>query len=632
MSITGLQTCPECTRTIAIKSYATNVIICPHCYAPVQKLERYLKGRINLVIAKDELTPIQIGTSGKWNDKKFEIIGRVRCVYNEGFTNNWTMLFDDDTIKMLVEDCGEYAVYEQVTLETNIYFSRVSHMDYGADTVELNAGKQYILERKSFCADMEVEGETWLFDEDRKFNCLEVGAQGGGRYVLIETGTKNYITFKIHHQTLADLECKELRKLQVGEVTKEVTCTNCKATVPLYAWPFTNSYTCVACGGGHVLSGLDSKYRRRMPLNRNPAIPLYTKGVIRGTEYQLIGFAEKEDDESYKWREYTLFNPAAGYAYLSEYNGHWLFLKETANAPIVKSHNTTAFNYEEHTFKLFNQYRYSVVDCCGEFADDMLGKSKPSCREYIDPPLLWAREIEANGMYWFQGSHISKNELYNAFGKDISLPFTVGVGSVQPAMGNLNVDFNIILRSALGVLLAVFVLFLSSLLFKRQEVIYENNFSLPDSTTVAPIVTTDIKLDKWRSNIEFEITAPVDNNWLELTITLVNKDNGKEYTVQQGVEKYSGYSDGESWSEGSNSETIMMHSVTAGNYFMRIEPVKGTGSVSFFKLTATYDVPIWRNFFIFVLFALLPLVGVLVMVLVREGRRWQNSPFAQTYN
>jgi hypothetical protein len=46
-----------------------------------------------------------------------------------------------------------------------------------------------------------------------------------------------------------------------------------------------------------------------MPLNRNPAIPLYTRGSIRGTEYQLIGFAEKEDDESYKWREYTLFNP-----------------------------------------------------------------------------------------------------------------------------------------------------------------------------------------------------------------------------------------------------------------------------------------------------------------------------------
>lgn len=632
MSITGLQTCPECTRTIAIKSYATNVIICPYCYAPVQKLERYLKGRINLVIAKDVLTPVQIGTYGKWNDKKFEIIGRVRCVYNEGFTNNWTMLFDDDTIKMLVEDCGEYAVYEQVTLESNVYFSRVSHMDYGADTVELNPGKQYILERKSFCADMEVEGETWLFDEDRKFHCLEVGAQGGGRYALIETGTKDYITFKIHHLALAELECKELRKLQVGEVTKEVSCTNCKTTVPLYAWPFTNSYTCTACGGGHVLSGPDSKYRRRMPLNRNPAIPLYAKGHIRGTEYQLIGFAEKEDDESYKWREYTLFNPAVGYAYLSEYNGHWLFLKETANAPIVKSHNTTAFNYSGSTFRLFNQYRYSVVDCRGEFADDMLGKNKPSCREYIDPPLLWSREIETNGMYWFQGSHISRNELYDAFGKNISLPFTVGVGSVQPAMANLNVDFNVILRSVLGVFLVVFILFLFSLFFKRQEVIYENNFSLPDSTMVAPIVTTDIKLDKWRSNIEFEITAPVDNNWIELTITLVNKDNGKEYTVQQGVEKYSGYSDGESWSEGSNSETIMMHSVTAGNYFMRIEPVKGTGSVSYFKLTATYDVPIWRNFFIFVLFALLPLVGLMVMVMVREGRRWQNSPFAHTNN
>jgi hypothetical protein len=630
MSITGLQTCPECKRTITIKSYATNVIICPHCYAPVQKLERYLKERINLVIAKDDLTPIQIGTHGKWNDKKFEIIGRVRCVYSEGFTNNWTMLFDDDTIMMLVEDCGEFAVYEKVAMENNVYFSRVAHMDYGADTVELNPGKQYILERKSVCTDMEVEGETWLFDDNRKFNCLEVGGQGAGRYVLIETGKKDYITFKIHYHSLAELECKELRKLQVGAIIKEVTCTNCKATVPLYAWPFTNSYTCTVCGGSHTLKGLDSKYSRRMPLNRNPAIPLYTRGSIRGTEYQLIGFAEKEDDESYKWREYTLFNPTSGYAYLSEYNGHWLFLKETANAPIVKSHNTMAFIYGNNTFRLYNQYRYSVVDCRGEFADDMFDEAKPSCREYIDPLLLWAREIDANGMYWFYGSHISKNELYDAFGKDISLPFTVGVGSVQPAIANLNVDFNVILRSTLGVLLLVLALFLFSSMFNRQEVIYENNFSLPDSTILAPIITTDVKLDKWRSNIDFEITAPVDNNWFELGIALVNKDNGKEYNVQHGVEKYSGYSDGESWSEGSNTETVMMHSVPAGNYFMRLEPAKGTGSVSYFRLIATYDVPIWRNFFIFVLFALLPLGGLLIMVMVREGRRWQNSPFTHT--
>lgn len=630
MSITGLQTCPECKRTITIRSYATNVIICSHCFAPIKKLERYIKERTNLVIAKDELTPIQIGSHGKWNDKKFEIIGRVRCIYSEGYTNNWTMLFDDDSIKMLVEDCGEYAVYEQVTLETNVYFSRIANMDYGADTVELIYGKQYILERRSYCADMEVEGETWVFDEDRKFHCFEVGGQGGGRYAVMETGKKEHLTFKIHYHSLAELECKDLRTLQVGMVTKEVTCTNCKASVPLFAWPFTNSYACAACGAGHVLSGLDSRFRLRMPLNRNPAIPLYAKGFIRGTQYQLIGFAEKEDDESFKWREYTLFNPTTGYAYLSEFNGHWLFLKETANAPVVKSHNTKAFNYDEHTFRLFNQYRYSVVDSRGEFADDMFGKSKPSCREYIDPPLLWAREIEENGMYWFYGSHITKNELYTAFGKDISLPFTVGVGAVQPALGNLNVDFNVILRSALGVLVAVLLLFLFSLFSNRQEVIYENNFSLPDSTVLAPIVTTDVKLDKWRSNIDFEITAPVDNNWLELAITLVNKDNGKEYTVQQGVEKYSGYSDGESWSEGSNSESIMMHSVPAGNYFMRIDPAKGAGSVSYFRLIATYDVPIWRNFFIFLLFALLPLVGLLITVMVKEGRRWQNSPFTHT--
>ncbi len=39
-----------------------------------------------------------------------------------------------------------------------------------------------------------------------------------------------------------------------------------------------------------------------------------------------MGFVIKRDNAyNFQWREYLLFNPYKGYAFLSEYNGHWNF-------------------------------------------------------------------------------------------------------------------------------------------------------------------------------------------------------------------------------------------------------------------------------------------------------------------
>ncbi len=76
--------------------------------------------------------------------------------------------------------------------------------------------------------------------------------------------------------------------------------------------------------------------------------------------------------EAYQWREYTLYNPAEGFAYLSEYNGHWIFLKEMADAPVVTSNKTLAYQYDGKTFKKYNQYQFNLVDSLGEFPGEVL--------------------------------------------------------------------------------------------------------------------------------------------------------------------------------------------------------------------------------------------------------------------
>lgn len=624
MSITGIYTCPECKQPVTTRCTATNVIVCSHCYAPIERqLDGYLNQRANLLITRDDSSPIQIGTRGAWDKRQFEIIGRMRCVFVEGYTNNWTMLFDGGDIGMLVESFGQFAVYEKTVLENDVSFSQLMRMEYGAETRELFNNKQYTLERQQYCQYIEVEGETWVFNEGEPFTSLEMAAQGGGRLALINSKKREeYTSFRIHYQPMSDFKLENLRSQQIGIVAKEITCTNCNTTIPLYSWPLAQSCTCITCGASYVFEKGVPKYKLRVKLEKKPAIPLYARGIIRGTEYQVVGFMEKEDEEGYKWREYTLYNPVQGYTFLSEYNGHWIFLREITDAPVIVSNKTMAYSYDGKTFKLFNQYRFSLVDCQGEFPGDVFDNQKPNCKEFVAPPEIWARELYEWGICWFHGEHIAASELKNAF-TSCTLPYKTGVGSVAPTWGQ--VDPDVMKRSILGAALFFLLLFLLTTVFNREQVIYDNNISFMD--TLSPIVTPVFKLDKWRSNVEFDVSAPVSNTWFEAGITLVNKDNGNEYSIEKGVEQYSGYEDGESWSEGSDHDEVILHSIPAGNYFMQILPARGDASVQNFSLKVIYDVPMWHNFFMFILLALLPIVVLFINIIVKEGIRWQNSPF-----
>ena len=71
---------------------------------------------------------------------------------------------------------------------------------------------------------------------------------------------------------------------------------------------------------------------RRIPISRfcsnsrlrrtsdHPLIPLGTRGKIRGTDYEVIGFERRTihvDGAAYSWHEYVLFNPFKGFRYLT---------------------------------------------------------------------------------------------------------------------------------------------------------------------------------------------------------------------------------------------------------------------------------------------------------------------------
>src|SRR5579884_4263150 len=121
---------------------------------------------------------------------------------------------------------------------------------------------------------------------------------------------------------------------------KALFCPQCGGPVQLRGFAHTLSVVCPQCGSildtstqlVHVLQ----EAQAQQPVE--PHIPLGTRGRLEDTEYEVIGFQLRTievDGTPYTWAEYLLFNPFRGFAYLSEYQGHWNFIRVLPLVPEI---------------------------------------------------------------------------------------------------------------------------------------------------------------------------------------------------------------------------------------------------------------------------------------------------------
>jgi hypothetical protein len=408
-----------------------------------------------------------------------------------------------------------------------------------------------------------------------------------------------------------------------------VVCRECKRSLPLAAHAQTLYVGCGHCN--HLLElRPDDQHivAKRLGKRVAPTIPLGSKGKLRGTVYQVVGFLrKKEAGPDYYWNEYVLFNPMHGYAFLAEYNGHWNYLLPTNEHPYIAYH-TYEFEFEEEYYHLFAKYKAKVMCAVGEFHWNPLD-DKVNIEEFIAPPYSLVYERGSDRLQWFQGEYIEPDEIWSAFQLTVPMPEKIGVGATQPLAASVNVELVKKITAAVVAMLLLIQIFLSTR--AREATIFKDVYPLPDSVGAVPIVTPAFTVDGGQtgtSNLEFTLYAPVDNDWLELEATLINDQTGEEYRFEAGVEYYSGYEGGESWSEGSRTKSRFVSAVPEGSYHLNLFPTKSAAGRSMhFELQVKQDVPMLSNFY-------LTLLAVLVFPVFQwwrisnfERQRWINSDY-----
>jgi Domain of unknown function (DUF4178) len=612
---------------VAFEHPSSNLKVCT-CGSVLQKINNELKADNSLNNVTVKGYHIKPGTTGEWEKKQFKVLGKMGVWYEESFYSYWFIVFNDGSTGFLAEGSGMYSI---LVSEKNpvIKNSDLANNKIG-QVVTLT---DYQLQKKNNSYYWEVEGELWLDNYSAFFDVYEYAGESG-RFFTIFKWANNVAD--AYHNNPVSFDALNLNNIQeVNPLGKELKCPQCFKAIKMITYPLAQSCTCNSCGTFYAIEKNQPDKKGNNSNNLfEPLLALGTKGVLKGVSYEVVGYVKKQEQNAYKskWKEYVLFNSIYGFAFLSEYDGHWIFLKETILCPVILNDNTKEFEFANESFHLFNSYTYSVIEAKGEFPYNIFDNKNTLVKEYISPPEIWIREKDnREGITWFFGEHISIKEITSAFAVTATVPYRKGIGAVQPT-NYINIKKLVtITLVAIVALLLIHLLLISN---KQNKVITEENYYFTDSADNVKVVTEKFDFNKWRSNVAFTISAPVNNSWFELNATLVNAVTGEEYSLQKGVEYYYGYSGGESWTEGSTDETAYITNIPSGKYFLQMEGVRESNLLNKpnnFSVKAVYDAVDYRNFWFAVLLVLIwPVINYIISN-QKEKSRWGNSPFSN-YN
>lgn len=413
--------------------------------------------------------------------------------------------------------------------------------------------------------------------------------------------------------------------------SQQFSCPHCHQSITVYD---PSGSECVVCNSCHsycrfIATGHLQVQQPVSPLKFKPVLPLGAAGSLKDIPYKVIGYMEKKEAGSeyeYEWREYMLYNYEKGYAFLAEYNGHWSLIAGKQHYPEVE--NTTEANniatMEGGDFALYNSYTPIITALTGEYDWDAY-EERVLTREFINPPFILVEEknkYKPKIIDWYLGEYIYPGEIAEAFKLDISLfPDMIDIGANQPNL--YKEKWGQVLRiSLVAAVLLIAIQLIFGLLRPTQLIInksvsltlppipksdaakHDTGFGSAASNYIQPnngnfeyqsLKTSSFTIFKGPAPVKIELSAPVDNNWLEATLELVNEKDNQTWDVTREIEYYHGYDDGESWSEGSTSESITIPDIPPGKYHINIYPYSGTMTMDQLDIKVTANITLWQN-------------------------------------
>jgi hypothetical protein len=413
-----------------------------------------------------------------------------------------------------------------------------------------------------------------------------------------------------------------------------LNCPGCGSAMTLRTFSNAVNVVCPSCGS--VLDATDPKLQILQESHARekvqPLIPLGTRGKWKGTTYEVVGFQRRTirvDSTDYHWFEYLLFNPYAGYRYLTEYEGHWNDVTVCQAIPKpVSSMSKPTLVIDDRTFKHFQTAQAKTTYILGEFPWQVRVNDLVRAKDYISPPFMLSGETTDQETTWSVGEYTSGKDIWQAFKLPGSAPTPSGVFANQPSpFGEKPKSFWS--NAALFVSLALVILFAAYVTAANKQIFVGDYSYSQKPAQEASFVTPVFEVPGHTSNVELKINTDLDNSWTYFSFALINEQTGEAYDFGREVSYYYGRDSDGSWTEGARTNTAVIPTVPPGHYYLRVEPeMSSSAAPVHYSLEVNRDVPSVSFFFIAALLLLVPPVFMTARAYRFEFRRWQESDYA----
>ncbi|HCM35360.1 DUF4178 domain-containing protein [Chryseobacterium sp.] len=331
-------------------------------------------------------------------------------------------------------------------------------------------------------------------------------------------------------------------------------------------------FICSHCNTLVGVKNITQKKDIKKPVE-NVVLEVGRKGTLYGTDYWVINIVIKKYGSDTFWREYALKDKAGNNVYLSESDGHWVFLRQ-----LEVAFKESKFHAELDGRK----YRWYETTPCTTYAaagyfEDKLNFGLANYKEYVNGTEMISREQYGKSSQFFKGNHISRSTVRKAFGIK-NMPYKSGIGIVQPFPYNVRQCTNIMAITALLICLLQLYVVTS----RSNQTVFEQNINFADVND-KELVSKSFSFSGGSAPLKIHLFSDVNNSWANVGIGLVNEKTNEVTYATKDIEQYSGFEGGESWSEGSQTEDFNMCGIPQGTYHFLISAEKEGGITDPFK-------------------------------------------------
>lgn len=151
-----LLNCPSCGAMLELKYRHSKMVVCAYCGQTSYINANTLRAVGTPILLADYGSVLSVGKRGKIKGKAFEVVGRLRFDYEDGFWDEWLVLIEGewDTESWLQEDEGEFTLFRKQSLAQS-----ATYRDFQVGTTATLADQTVFITEKNNAVINGGEGE-----------------------------------------------------------------------------------------------------------------------------------------------------------------------------------------------------------------------------------------------------------------------------------------------------------------------------------------------------------------------------------------------------------------------------------------------------------------------------------------